>query len=364
MARDARLGLRSSISPNVRLQRLWHPWTSYLVVPLFALANTGIPLSGRFLVHAATLPIAIGIVVAGVVGKPLGVIVSTRIAAGATGGRLQPPVGWLALAAGGTVSGIGFTVSLLIASLVFTGVELEDAKVGILAAALASSVITWTIFRAASRMPAVLKAHALLGPTDALVDLALPVDPARDRIRGSERGAITVVEYGDFQCPICGRAEAVFRVFSRSSMTSASSGGTSPSSACIRRLGWRQRQLRPQASRTHSGDADLLLQDQHALERGDLIRHAEELGLDVDRFRRDLALHVGSSRISEDIESADQSGVVGTPTIFIDGKLHRGRFDVETLSDLVQEARIRNLAKEGRSSRLRTHRPFTERSTG
>ena len=109
------------------------------------------------------------------------------------------------------MSGIGFTVSLLIASLVFTGVELEDAKVGILAAALASSVITWTIFRAASRMPAVLKAHALLGPTDALVDLALPVDPARDRIRGSERGAITVVEYGDFQCPICGRAEAVFR---------------------------------------------------------------------------------------------------------------------------------------------------------
>ena len=96
MARDARLGLRSSISPNVRLQRLWHPWTSYPVVPLFALAYTGIPLSGRFLVHTATSPIVIGIVVAGVVGKPLGVIVLTCIAAGATGVVVSNPLsdGW------------------------------------------------------------------------------------------------------------------------------------------------------------------------------------------------------------------------------------------------------------------------------
>ena len=74
LAREARLGLQFSISPNERLQQMFHPWTSYVVVPLFALANTGIAIDADFLRRAATSPITIGIIVGYVVGKPIGIV--------------------------------------------------------------------------------------------------------------------------------------------------------------------------------------------------------------------------------------------------------------------------------------------------
>src|SRR5204862_34132 len=77
--------------------------------------------------------------------------------------RLRPPVGWAAVAASGTVAGIGFTVSLLIATLAFEGRALEEAKLGVLSAALASSSLTWVVFRAADLLPAPLRTRALLG---------------------------------------------------------------------------------------------------------------------------------------------------------------------------------------------------------
>ena len=75
LAREARLGLAFSISPNERLQQLFHPWTSFVIVPLFALANAGIAIDADFLRRAATSPITIGIVVGYVVGKPVGIVV-------------------------------------------------------------------------------------------------------------------------------------------------------------------------------------------------------------------------------------------------------------------------------------------------
>ena len=72
LARSAGVGLRSAISPNERLQQLYHPWTSYVIVPLFALANAGIAIDGDFLARAFTSPITLGILVGYVVGKPVG----------------------------------------------------------------------------------------------------------------------------------------------------------------------------------------------------------------------------------------------------------------------------------------------------
>jgi Na+/H+ antiporter NhaA len=74
LERTARVGLRSAISPNERLQRLYHPWTSYLIVPLFALANAGVKISGSFLSSAFTSPLTLGVLIGSVVGKPLGVV--------------------------------------------------------------------------------------------------------------------------------------------------------------------------------------------------------------------------------------------------------------------------------------------------
>ena len=121
LARSARLGVSAAISPNERAQALLHPWTSYVVVPIFALANAGLVIDEDLLGRAIRSPITIGIFVAYVVGKPVGIVATSWLASRASLNRLRPPVGWPVMAAGGALAGIGFTVSLLISSLAFTG---------------------------------------------------------------------------------------------------------------------------------------------------------------------------------------------------------------------------------------------------
>ena len=189
LARSVRIGLRSAVSPNERLQLLYHPWTSYLIVPLFALANAGIAIDGAFLERAFTSPITLGIVVGYVVGKPVGIVGSAWLLTRLSRGRLRPPVGWAAVAGGGTIAGIGFTVALLVATLAFEGPQLEEAKLGILSAALGAALLTWLLFRATALLPRSLRIRALLGTAEPLVDLYVDVDPERDHIRGPRRGA-------------------------------------------------------------------------------------------------------------------------------------------------------------------------------
>ncbi|TYK49541.1 Na+/H+ antiporter NhaA [Actinomadura decatromicini] len=341
-ARSARTGVAAAISPNERLQLLIHPWTSYVIVPLFALANAGVPISAGFLGRAFTSPITLGILVGYVVGKPVGIVGFSWLVRRVSEGRLRPPVGWAAVAGGGAIAGIGFTVALLIATLSFTGDELEEAKIGVLLAALAATVVTWTVVRVAALLPARLRLRALLGTAESIVDLAAPVDPGRDHVRGPDRAPVTVVEYGDFECPYCGQAEAVIRELL------ADHGDV--------RYVWRHlplNDIHPQAQlAAHAAEAaaaqdafwemhDLLLDRQDALQPRDLVRYAEELGLDVERFRRDLRSGTGAARIAEDVDSADLSGVSGTPTFFVNGRRHVGAYDIATLSAAVKYARKR-----------------------
>jgi protein-disulfide isomerase len=88
---------------------------------------------------------------------------------------------------------------------------------------------------------------------------------------------------------------------------------------------------------------DQLLDHQGALTAKDLIRYAAELGLDIEQFTRDLRNHAGEAKIAADVNSADLSGVSGTPTFFINGKRHHGAYDISTLSDAVRAARARAL---------------------
>jgi Na+/H+ antiporter NhaA len=345
LAQSARTGVRLALSPNERLQQLYHPWTSYVIVPLFALANAGVTISGDFLGRAYTSPITLGILVGYVAGKPIGILGFSWLVTLLSRGRLRPPVGWAALTGGGTIAGIGFTVALLIATLAFSGGQLEEAKVGILSAALCASVATWVVVHATALLPPQRRTRALLGTAESIVDLAAPVDPARDHIRGPEDAPITVVEYGDFECPYCGQAEPVIRELL------AGHGDV--------RYVWRHlplsdvhahAQLAAQAAEAAAEQGafwemhDLLFQHQDALQPRDLVRYAGELGLDVERFRDDLRRETGAARVTEDVDSADLSGVSGTPTFFINGRRHYGAYDIATLSAAVATARKRAAA--------------------
>jgi len=88
---------------------------------------------------------------------------------------------------------------------------------------------------------------------------------------------------------------------------------------------------------------DLLLDHQDALRLPDLLRYAEKIGLDLERFRDDLRRHTGAPRIAEDVDSADLSGVSGTPSFFVNGRRHHGAYDVDTLTKAVKAAKARTL---------------------
>ena len=343
LAREARLGVASAISPNERAQTLLHPWTSYGVVPIFALANAGVVVDRDLLGRAIHSPITVGIFLAYVVGKPVGIVGTSWIASRASHRGLRPPVGWPALAAGGALAGIGFTVSLLIASLAFHGRALAEAKLGVLSAAVGASLTGWLLFRVVELLPASTQARQLAQTTESIVDLAVPVDAEIDHVRGPENAPVTIVEYADFECPYCGQAEPALRdllaefgdelryVFRHLPLPDvhphAELAAEAAEAAGKQGRFWEMH--------------DLLFAHQDALRPPDLIEYAAELGLDTARVERELRRNDHAARIARDVESAEMSEVSGTPTFFVNGHRHRGAYDLVSLETAVRAARQR-----------------------
>jgi Na+/H+ antiporter NhaA len=344
LARSAQRDVGSAISPNERLQYVLHPWTSFVIVPLFALANTGIHIDGKLLESAATSTVTLGIFLGYVVGKPLGITGATWLAARWHG--VQPVLSWPVTFAGGVVGGIGFTVALLISSLAFRGQQLAEAKLGVLAAAATATGLAWATIQLIKRLPAPVRARQLSGTADDLVDLFDDVDPERDHVRGSADAPVTLVEYGDYECPYCGRAEVVIRELLDSFGDDL-------------RYVWRHLPLNdvhPHAqTAAEAAEAaaaqgrfwemhDCLLAHQEELTPRDLRRHAATIHLDADRFAEDLRTRDYAERVADDVRSADASGVAGTPSFFINGQRYQGAYDLATLTQVVRAARSRAAA--------------------
>jgi Na+:H+ antiporter, NhaA family len=133
---------REAVSPLARLEHLLHPWTSYVVIPVFALANAGVSISRSSLGNALTSGITLGVVAGLVVGKTVGVTIFTWLATRTGITRLPEGVGWGQLVGVAALAGIGFTVSLFITSLAFQTQAIQDAaKVGILIASLLAGLL-------------------------------------------------------------------------------------------------------------------------------------------------------------------------------------------------------------------------------
>jgi protein-disulfide isomerase len=250
-------------------------------------------------------------------------------------------VTWPGLAGTAAAAGVGFTVSLLIIGLAFTGERLDEAKVGVLAAAVLSPLVACVVFRVIARLPDAVRARQFARVAADLIDLADDVDPARDHIRGRPDAPVTLVEYGDFECPYCGQAEPVVR-----ELLAANDDDL--------RYVWRHlpladvhpnAQLAAEAAEAAAAQGefwamhDRLLAHQDELTPRELHAHAAEIGLDVPRFAEELRQRRYAPRVAEDVGSADASGVSGTPTFFINGRRHHGVYDVATLTSAVRAAR-------------------------
>ena len=333
---SAAKGLRRAVSVNERLQILLHPWTSFVVVPIFALANAGVDLGGGVLGDALRSPLTWGVVLGLVAGKLLGIGGAALGALRLRLGSLPQGVGEGQMLGGAALSGIGFTVSLLIADLAFDHPELRDeATVGVLIAAALATLAGWVVFRLAA---------VLRGERTASLPMVIdrPVDSRRDHVRGAPGAPMTLVEYGDFECPFCGRATGVVSelrerlgdelryVFRHLPLTDvhehAELAARAAEAAAEQGRFWEMH--------------DMLFEHQDELEFEDLLGYAGELGLDVEQFVRDLDDERLAERVRADVASAEASGARGTPTFFIGTTRHVGPYDADALArELEQERR-------------------------
>jgi protein-disulfide isomerase len=250
---------------------------------------------------------------------------------------------WPVLTAGGIVSGVGFTVSLLISTIALNGRELDEAKIGVLAAVVVATLATAVATRVIRALPAGVRARQISGTAEALLDLGDDVDVDRDHVRGPDDAPVTLIEYGDYECPYCGQAEVTIRelldsfgddlryVWRHLPLTDvhadAQTAAEAAEAAADQGAFWAMH--------------DRLLDHQDELQPADLTRHAEALGLDVERFWTALRERTHAPRVAEDVASADRSAVSGTPTFLINGRRHSGAYDVATLATEVRAARAR-----------------------
>jgi Na+/H+ antiporter NhaA len=344
-ARSTSAGLRLSVSPNERLQHLIDPWVSFLVVPLFALANAGIELNGDVLERSLSSSITLGIIVGLVVGKLVGITAATWLGSRRWLGRFPLTIAWPPLVGAATVAGIGFTVALLIADLSFHGVELEEAKLGILGASIVATALSFVVFRVIGRLPERVAASGAPRVAPPIVDLSDPVDRGRDHVRGGDDAPVTLVEYADFECPYCGRTEPLVRdlvasygtdlryVFRHLPLTDvhehAELAAEAAEAAGAAGKFWEMH--------------DRLFAGSDALGFDDLLRYAGELDLDVDQFADALRSRKYALRVARDVESADDNGVAGTPTFFVNGRRHHGAYDLDSLREAIdRELRARS----------------------
>jgi Na+/H+ antiporter NhaA len=340
LAREAARRITMSLSPNDRLQHALHPWSSFVVVPLFALANAGLDLSGDLVGHAISSRLVLAIVLGLVVGKAIGIPIGAWLATRPWLGGARLSVGWPSLIAASSVAGIGFTMSLLIAELSYSGEILDEAKLGILTASVVAAVLSYGLFHVVALLPSDWLGRAEARTAPPLVDLTDPVDPARDHVRGPLDAPLTLLEYGDYECPHCGRAAPVVRALLaeygprlRFVFRHLPLPDVHPNAA-----------LAAQAAEAAGAQGkywemhDLLFENQERLGPMHLVRHARDLGLDAARFEADLRDGRFAARVGQDVNSAEEDGVAGTPTFFINEVRYRGAYDAASLGAFLDRA--------------------------
>ena len=334
-ARAATRGLRESISINERLQTDVGPYVSFVVLPLFALVNAGVRLDADSVMAALRSPLMWGIVAGLVVGKFVGITGATWFMQRTGIGQLAPGLTLRRIAGGAALSGIGFTISLFIVDLAITEPTRQDqARIGVLVASVAAFLAGWAIFRITDWVSP---------PEPVGLKLLRPVDPDRDHIRGDPNASLTLVEYGDFECPFCSRATGAIdevrahfgdelryvwrhlpleRVHPR-----AFDAARASEAAALQGKFWEM--------------ARELFEHQDDLEWSDMYRYAVAAGCDIERFDQDVRVHSSKvlHRVEDDAQDAELMDLNATPTFFVNGKRHKGPWDSASLIRALEAGR-------------------------
>jgi Na+/H+ antiporter NhaA len=336
-ARAATRGLRQSISINERLQTDVGPYVSFVVLPLFALVNAGVRLDSQSITAALRSPLTWGIVAGLVVGKFVGITGATWFMRRTGMGELAPGLTLRRVAGGAALSGIGFTISLFIVDIAITDPARQDqAIIGVLIASVVAFIAGWATFRITDWVSP---------PEPVGLTLLRPVDPDRDHIRGDPSAPLTLVEYGDFECPFCSRATGAI------DEVRAHFGDEL-------RYVWRHlplERVHPRAFDAARASEAAALQGkffemgrelfghQDDLEWSDMYRYAVAVGCDIERFDQDVRVHSSKvlHRVQDDAQDAELMDLNSTPTFFVNGKRHKGPWDSASLIRALETGRAR-----------------------
>lgn len=332
-ARAASRSLRDSISINERLQTTVGPTVSFVVLPLFALVNAGVRLDAQSLSTALRSPLTWGIVAGLVIGKFVGITGATWLIRRIGLGELAPGLTLRRIAGGAALSGIGFTISLFIVDIAITDPSRQDqARIGVLAASVIAFALGWAIFRLTDW---------LSPPEPVGLKLLRPIDPDRDHARGRRAAPLTLVEYGDFECPFCSRATGaidevrahfgdellyVWRHFPlERAHPRAFDAARASEAAALQGRFWEM--------------AHELFAHQDDLEWSDIYRYAVAAGCDIEQFDQDVRVHSSKvlHRVTDDAEDAEAMDLNATPTLFVNGKRHKGPWDAASLIRALEE---------------------------
>ena len=303
-------------------------------LPLFALANAGVRLDRETLSAAVSSPLTWGIVAGLVVGKLIGITGATAIMTATGKGQLAPGLTLRRIAGGAALSGIGFTIALFIVDLAIDDpVRQDEARVGVLVASVIAFLLGWAIFRITDW---------LSPPEPVGLKLVRPVDPDRDHIRGDPDAPLTLVEYGDFECPFCSRATGAI------DEVRAHFGDEL-------RYVWRHLPL----ERVHPRAFDAARAAEAAALQGRSSRWARAVrppgrsgvvghvplrggaGADIERFDQDVRVHPSKvlHRVQDDAQDAEVMDLNSTPTFFVNGKRHKGPWDAASLIRALEAGR-------------------------
>ena len=334
-ARAATRSLRDSISINERLVTAFGPYVSFGVLPVFALANAGVHLDSATIAEAMGSPLTWGVVVGLVVGKLIGITGATWLVQRSGLGRLAPGLTLRRVAGGAALSGIGFTIALFIVDIAIENPRSQDlARVGVLLASVLAFALGWTIFRLTD----------WLSPPIAVgLKLVRDVDPERDHVRGRADAPLTLVEYGDFECPFCSRATGSI------DEVRAHFGDEL-------RYVWRHLPL----ERVHPRSMDAaraseaaalqgkffemgstMFEFQDYLEWQHIYRYADQVGCDIAQFDDDVHSARVLHRVEDDAQDAELMDLNGTPTFFVNGIRHKGPYDSASLIRALEATRVR-----------------------
>ena len=333
-AREVTRGLRDSISINERLQMDVGPYVSFVVLPLFALVNAGVVLDAASVTAALRSPLTWGIVAGLVVGKFIGITAATWFMRRTGMGELAPGLTLRRVAGGAALSGIGFTISLFIVDIAIDdATRKEQAIIGVLIASVVAFFAGWAIFRITDW---------LSPPEPVGLKLLRPVDPDRDHIRGAPDAPLTLVEYGDFECPFCSRATGaidevrehfgdrlryVWRHLPlERAHPRAFDAARASEAAAAQGLFWEM--------------ARQLFSHQDDLEWSDIYRYAVAAGVDIERFDQDVRVHPSKvlHHVQDDAQDAELMDLNSTPTFFVNSKRHKGPWDAASLIRALEAA--------------------------